>query len=451
MIRWSLDTSARERWITAGARHGWTGRARLICLLVVATVFAPAVLATEAEELAALASRHFDQDFLSRSAEYHQYRLQLFLLQTILLLTFLFLLVRGPLGQWGRKAVEIVGGRLWLARALILGLIYVVLALLRLPFSIIRYHHALSYGLRHDTLLLYLTDWTKSFLITGSMVLVVGLLLLGLFAVFPRAWTVIATAVTGLLAVVLTVVAPLLIDPLYYQFRPLENKVLENQLVAMATCAGLVADKVLVANASRRSSSVNAYFTGIGATRRIVLYDTLVEKFSDEEVAMVFAHELGHWKGNHIRQGLSFGILGLFIGLLFADRLLRGLVDGRLNDIRSRGDPALAIPGYAIYVVLMFVALVPSNMISRQVEAEADWTALELTGDPQTFVEARVRISQSNLSHVLPSKWVEFLFFGHPSPARRIRMAENYSPLSSGLPESHCEEVPISPFPRIAS
>lgn len=451
MIRWSLDGSTTERWIAVGKRPGWPGKAGLNCFLLAATVFAPAVLATEAEELAVLASRHFDPDFLSRSAEYHQYRLQLFLLQTTLLLSFLLLLVRGTLGQWGRKAVEIAGGRPWLARVLILGSIYVALGLLRLPFSVVRYHHALSYGLRHDTLQLYLTDWTKSFLVTGSMVLIVGLLLLGLFALFPRAWTVIATAVTGLLVVVLTILAPLLIDPLYYQFRPLDNKALENRLVAMASCAGLVADKVLVANASRRSSSVNAYFTGIGATRRIVLYDNLVEKFSDEEVAMVFAHELGHWKGNHIRQGLSFGILGLFIGLVFADRLLRRLVDRPLNGIRSRGDPALAVPAYAIYVLLMFVALVPSNMISRQVEAEADWTALELTEDPRTFVETRVRISQSNLSNVLPSKWVEFLFFGHPSPVRRIRMAENYDPLRSELPVGHCQESLNSPFPRIAS
>lgn len=345
-------------------------------------------------------------------------------------------LVCGPLGRWSQQSLKLAAGKVWLARAIMLTGIYSGMALLRLPFSIIRYHHALSYGLRHDTLAVFLLDWSKGFLIVWLLVLIVGLTILGLFSRFPRWWTVFATTVTGTLAVTYTISAPLIIDPLYYEFRPLEDPLLKQRVMALSTCAGLDINEILVADASRRSPSLNAYVTGIGDTERIVLFDTLIQKLTPDEIAIVLAHEIAHWSASHIIKGLFMGIFGLFVALLMLDRLLKFFVRQRINGISSRHDPALVIPGYAFYVVMMFVILVPSNVISRQMETEADQKALEITQDPDTFIETKIRIASSNLSNVLPESWVEFALFTHPSIARRIMMAEklkdNPGPHQSG-------------------
>lgn len=235
-----------------------------------------------------------------------------------------------------------------------------------------------------------------------------------------------AAFATGFLAVAYTHFAPLFIDPLYYEFRPLDDPLLKQRLLNLSTCAGLDVQDILIADASRHSESVNAYVTGIGATARIVLYDTLLEKFTPNEVAIVLAHEIGHRVRAHIPKGLLLGIAGFLIALLITDRVLGRCVRIQLRGITSRHDPALALPGYALYAVLMFAVLVPGNGISRQLETEADRTVLELTGDPGTFIQTKVRIAKTNLSEVLPPAWVEFVLYTHPSIARRILMAEDY-------------------------
>lgn len=206
----------------------------------------------------------------------------------------------------------------------------------------------------------------------------------------------------------------------------LHDPVLEGRLFKLSACAGLSVNEILVADASRYSNSLNAYVTGIGSSARIVLYDTLLKKSSPQEIAIVLAHEIGHRVRAHIRKGLMLGILGLLIGLTIADRVLNRCVRQGFRGIDSRKDPALVVPGYTLYVVLMFVALVPSNFISRVMEAEADRSALELTRDPDTFIHSNIRIARSNLSQVLPPPEVEFALFTHPSIAHRIWMAQNF-------------------------
>ncbi len=385
-----------------------------------------AAFADKQEELTDLAARYFDAAFLLKSAGYHRFELNLFLIQTGVLLTALYWLARGPLGSWSQIALQLTRGRRWLARAAMISMVYSSLALLRLPFSMIRYFHAHAYGLRNDSLAVYLLDWFKGFLIIGFIIIVLGLIILGLYARFPRWWTVLATTATGLLSVGYTLFAPLVIEPLFYEFRPLEDPLLEQRLLKLSTCAGLKVDDILVANASRHSESVNAYVTGIGGTARIVLYDTLLEKFTPDEVAIVLAHEIGHRTGEHIQKRLQLGIPGLLIALLIANRVFGHCVRSRLRGIASRHDPALVLPGYALYVVLTLTVLAPGNMISRHMETQADHTALELSNDPDTFIRTKVRIAHANLSEVLPPAWVEFALFTHPSIVRRIWMAENH-------------------------
>jgi len=230
----------------------------------------------------------------------------------------------------------------------------------------------------------------------------------------------------AILAVGYAMLSPLVIDPLFNKFHRLEDRPLEERLLAVAREGGVPATEVLVADASRRTRAVNAYFTGVGRTRRIVLYDTLVEKFPPDEIALVVAHEVGHWKRHHVRWGLVMGLGAAVIGLLIAHLVLGRWTGGGFRGLAGRADPALVFPAYALYLTLMTLAVVPTDVISRHMESQADLTSLQLTGDTADFVAAEVRLARENLSDVVPPGWIEFALYTHPCTARRIRMAEDY-------------------------
>lgn len=382
--------------------------------------------AAEARTLEAVAAEHYDTETRDLGARYHRVREVLFFVQTALVLGLVWWLAHGPLGRWREWSLAWSGGRPWLARVWVLTALYLILILVRLPFSLARFFHARSYGLRHDDLASFFMDWGKAVGVGWILLIVVGLVVLGLFSRFPRWWWGIATVAVAVLTVGYVFISPLVIEPLFFKFERLPDKALETRLLDLSRKGGVPAQEILVADASRRSRAVNAYFTGVGDTRRIVLYDTLVEKFDPDQVAMVVAHEIGHWKHHHIRRGLALGLGAMLLGLLFAHGVLGRWVRAGRAGVQGRGDPALALPAYALYVSLSLAALVPSNWISRQMEAEADRESLVLTRDPATFIRTETQLARENLSDVLPPSWIEFTLYTHPANVRRIQMAEDF-------------------------
>ena len=192
--------------------------------------------------------------------------------------------------------------------------------------------------LRHDPWSSFLLDWLKAVGIGWILVVVVGLLVLGLFAALPRWWWAVTTLCTGLLIVGYILLAPLVIDPLFNQFRKLEDPALETRLLELCQKAGVPAREIWIADASRRTRAANAYITGLGTSRRIVLYDTLVENFDADEVALILAHEVGHWRRKHIPLGILFGLMGAALGFLVAHRVMGRLVAGNWRGLSGRGD-----------------------------------------------------------------------------------------------------------------
>jgi STE24 endopeptidase len=183
---------------------------------------------------------------------------------------------------------------------------------------------------------------------------------------------------------------------------------------------------VLVMDASRQGEHTNAYFTGFGPTRRIVLYDTLLKKHSPDEVASILAHELGHWTHHHIVKGICLGMLGTLVGLLLLDRLLRRFMSRAPWRLSSLADPA----GLPLILLLAYLgswlARPAENAVSRYFERQADATSLELAGRPQVFISAEKKLAQDNVGNVAPSPWNIWLFATHPSALERIGMAEDW-------------------------
>ena len=186
---------------------------------------------------------------------------------------------------------------------------------------------------------------------------------------------------------------------------------------------------VLVADASRRTTALNAYVSGFGSTRRIVLYDTLLASSSPREVELVVAHELGHAKRQDVLHGTAIGALGAAAGLCALFLVLQSGWVLRRVGAAGAGDPKI-IPMVLFLAAATTFALSPlTNVLSRQIEARADVHALELTRDVPTFIASEHRLSTVNLSTLDPAPLVYLLFFDHPSGPQRIALARAWAGL----------------------
>ena len=333
-----------------------------------------------------------------------------------------------PAGAW---LVALCGrpfGGNWVARAVLGGLaVVLVSAVVTVPFAAWRHVILNRYGLSTQGWGGWLADLAKGAAISAVLGAVA---LLGFYAIArfaPRWWWAFAAAAAAALVVLLTFVFPVLVEPVFNKFTPMPESPLRTDLIAMAARDGVPVRDVLVADASRRTRAVNAYVSGFGATRRIVVYDTLLEQTSPDEVESVVAHELGHAKDGDVITGTALGALGA-AGVVVAVYLL-GSWTGLL---RRAGIDSIAEPR-SIALLLAAVAVVGTlagpaeNLVTRHIEARADAHALALTGDPATFEAMQARLSVVNLADPDPNRLEYLLFATHPSTVERMAAARAYA------------------------
>ncbi|MFE6050678.1 M48 family metalloprotease [Kitasatospora sp. NPDC056446] len=249
---------------------------------------------------------------------------------------------------------------------------------------------------------------------------------LGLFALTgwsPQRWWLPAAGAAALLTVVLSFLHPLLIEPVFNRFTPMPPGEPRTTLLALAERDGVRVRDVLVADASRRTTALNAYVSGFGATRRIVAYDTLLTTAEPREVELVVAHELGHVKHRDVPAGTALGAVGAAVAVAVLGLLgsWRPLLDAA--GAADAADPR-ALPLLAALAALLGALSGPAQCaVSRRIEARADLHALELTGDAEQFVAMQRRLALANVSDVDPPRALELLFATHPSATRRIAAA----------------------------
>lgn len=250
------------------------------------------------------------------------------------------------------------------------------------------------------------------------VVFVIGLLMLKM-----RRWWLPASAFASLFSFFSIMVAPVLLSPLFSDFKPLKDEKFAARLLSIAEEAGVPADSVFVSDASRRYSHTNAYFSGIFSTRRIVLYDTLLKAHPMDEVEVVVAHEAGHARNHHILKGLLLGILVIFAFFATVAAFVGWLVrKGLMGFTEPRVIAFIWLCG-----VMMMLILAPfENYLSRRFEAQADLESLRLTDNPDAFIRAEKRLALTNLSALHPNRLRYIWFATHPTPLERIGMAEAY-------------------------
>jgi STE24 endopeptidase len=322
-----------------------------------------------------------------------------------------------------RRALERGNARPILAAAAAGGALSVVLVVVGLPVGAVAEQRARDFGLSTQDWGGWFEDLAKSTAIGIVFAAIGGALLMALIRRFPRAWWAVGAVATVVLSAVFVSYGPVVIDPLFNKFTPLENSPLRSEVLALAHKDGVDVGQVYRVDASRRTTGANAYVNGLGHTKRVVLYDNLVKDFSPDQVQSVVAHELGHVKHRDVPRGLLWLTIVAPAGMLAIQRLTERLAPSD-SGAGTRGAGPAVLPAAVLSIaVVSFVLNVPGNALSRQVERSADGHALDLDGNTAAFIAVERKLSLQNLGDPDPPGWLQAIFGTHPSTVDRIGYA----------------------------
>lgn len=398
-------------WVAAGA---------IVVLGVGVTIWRPL-----APSLGAVpdAIRYLPADHLDRVAAYHGVRYPALMVGAVIRLAVPVLLAFTPPGRrLVARVVQGVGPRHPIVAAVaVVVATLLAIELILAPLNVwLGWVHETRWGFRTDGVWGWVRDWLARI---GPMLLAAGVLTALGYVVarhLPRAWSAVAALAGSVLVAVVVLVTPLVIEPLTFTHRPLDAGSLRDGALDLGGAAGI--DEVLVADASRRTTRHNAYVSGLGPTRRLVLYDTLVADRPVDEVLAIVAHEVAHDLHADIPRGVALGAAGLVVAVVGLHAVLAAAVRrGRLTAI---SDPRGAAVALAVVVVGSFVAQPVEMAVSRRAEAAADLRAIELTGDAESAFAKHLQLALTNLSDPEPPVWHRALYRTHPTTVERLWMAE---------------------------
>jgi STE24 endopeptidase len=362
---------------------------------------------------------------VTKASRYHQLRRRADLLGTVVTGAVLLLIAVSGAAVVLRESVFMVTGALpgaWAdvaAAILLAAVLTVILTLVGLPFAYYQgYFLEHRYGLSTETPQRWRTDQVKSAILGLLLAMGGGGAVYATMAWSPNWWWLLSAMLAAGFLVVLVALAPVVVLPLFYTFKPLDRPALVSRLLALAGRAGADVVGVFEWSLSAHTKKANAALTGLGRTRRILLSDTLLADYSDDEIEVVLAHELAHhvhrdlWRGMLLHTALMFG--GFFVASLVLSGLAVPL------GLRGVDDPAGLPILWLVAGAWSFVSLPIVNALSRAHERRADRYAVETTKNPGAFVSAMKRLGQQNLAEEEPSAAVQWLFYSHPPIRDRI-------------------------------
>jgi STE24 endopeptidase len=285
------------------------------------------------------------------------------------------------------------------------------------------------YGLSTRSWWLWWRDVSVNFAINAGLTAVGLLALVWLARRAPRTWWAWAALGAAALVVVGSFLWPLVIEPAFNRFHPMAAGPLRSDLLALAEKSGTPVQDVLVSDASRRTTALNAYVSGFGSTRRIVVYDTVLEELPDAEIESIVAHELGHVANDDVLTGTLVGALGAAAGVAALGWLVSLAPLRRRTGAERSGDPRIIPLVLFLMAVGTLVSTPVQNLVSRHIEARADIHALDLTRDPGTFIAMQRELAVTNLSEPDPPAVLQWLFGSHPTTAQRVGLARDWERL----------------------
>ena len=394
--------------------YGWL--VAVVVTAVVAAIAAVAMMPPDGQVIdpvPARAADYFTPQQIERGQDYRRPNFYISLAALAAEFALLVWLVRRP-PRWLQTEPK------WWKGALAGAAIAASLSVVTLPFTIVLRIRARDVGLNTRSWPGWAWDWVLSVAINAVLMGLVAMALLWLMRKLPRAWWVGGAVVAIVGGTLWVVVSPIVLDPLFNRFVTLRQEPLRGEVLQLARDAGVRVSQIQVMDASRRTTGANAYVAGLGASKRIVIYDNLLRDFNHDEQLNIIAHELGHEHYSDVRNGLIYVAIvapfGMFALALAVRRFGRG----------QPGSPAM-LPALALFLVLLSTGITYiSNSLSRAVEARADSFALRETNAPDALIALQRRLVIRNVSDPEPPGWVTAVFGTHPPPLDRIGMALAY-------------------------
>ncbi|HXH77977.1 MAG TPA: M48 family metallopeptidase [Nocardioides sp.] len=331
--------------------------------------------------------------------------------------------------RWGALLMARLPGPWWVRVVLGVAMIGLVGRLATLPCSVMLQRHRLANGLSNQSWAGYARDLVVSEAVAVLATSLALLVLIGVARRWTRAWPAVGAFVVGAMVVLTSFVYPVVVEPLFNDFVPLEQGDLRSAILELATQEGVHVDDVLVADASRRTTTLNAYVSGFGATRRVVVYDTLVESLSQDEALSVVAHELAHAEHDDVVIGTALGALGSAAGVG-----LLGLVLTRRGRRLPMADPGVVPVVLALTLWATLAASPLQNGISRQIETRADVDALAATEEGPAFIEMQRTLALRSRADPTPPTWLHWWWGSHPTTLQRVALAESFRSGNGGDP-----------------
>jgi STE24 endopeptidase len=355
------------------------------------------------------AAEEFSPDERARARAYHRPLYAVLLVDAALAAGVLAALAWSPLGHWlfspARSLSPVAGAAAYAA------LVTAFSTAVRTPLAFWRgWWRERRWGFATQEAGGWLADRAKALAVSLVLAAAAWTAAVALARELPGWWALPAGAALALAVLFLSFVAPLVLEPLFNRFRPLEDETLAANLRLLSRRAGVPVRDVLVADASRRTMKVNAYVSGIGRTRRVVLFDTLLEAADATAVQVVVAHELGHRRDRHVAKLVLLSMAGACAAVA----LLWAVLGTRIAQPRTLPEALLLLVG------LELAALPAGSWLSRRFERTADRFSLDLTEEPEAYARAHSELARRNLSDLEPPRLVYVLLFSHPTPPERL-------------------------------
>jgi Zn-dependent protease with chaperone function len=356
---------------------------------------------------------------------------------------FLFLILRLGWAAKFRDIAETFSDRKWVQGLVFVPLLFLTIGVLDLPVHL--YWHALSlhYQQSIQGWGSWFWDWSKGELLDVAFGIVLVLILFAVMRRSPRRWWLYFWFPAVLILLGLIVITPLVIDPMFNKFEPLskEHADLVASIEKLTKHAGvpIPPERMFLMVASQKTNAINAYVTGLGASKRVVIWDTTIQKMSNEEALFVVGHELGHYVLGHVWQGFLWGAAGLLVALYLLFRGLHWALDrwGRDWKLYGQEDWASLAVLLLILQALLFVASPVISGISRMEEHAADVYGLEvihglIPNSEEVAAHAFQVLGELDLSDPNPPPFITFWLYSHPPLAERLVFAHSYDPWAKG-------------------
>ena len=281
------------------------------------------------------------------------------------------------------------------------------------------------YELSHQSLAGWLSDLLKAGILALALGAAIGAASYWFITVLPQIWWLPAWGFVVLVSLILSILAPVVIVPIFFNMKPLADTELKERLKQLAKRAGVEVGGIYNIEFSSKSTTANAAMMGVGRTKRIVLSDTLLDQYSASEIEVIMAHEIGHNRHRDILRLFVFQSAILLVTFYATGMIFKAIIEplgfNTLSDVSAL--PLLILIFSAVSLLLSIIA----TGYGRHVETEADAYALELTDDPNSFISAIAKLTDQNLSVAFPSRLVELWYYDHPPYGRRVNLARNYS------------------------